>query len=64
MTAIHRDSSVLEASRVMRECDAAEVLVASDGGPLGVLTARDIVVRVLAVGLDPAVLTAGDIVTD
>ena len=55
---------MLEASRVMRECDAAEVLVASDGGPLGVLTARDIVVRVLAVGLDPAVLTAGDIVTD
>ena len=48
----------------MRQFGAEEVLVASDNGPLGVVTARDIVVRVLAVGLDPAVLTVGDIVAN
>jgi predicted transcriptional regulator len=62
---VHRDSSLVEASRRMRECRAARLIVVTEvqGEPvsLGTLTADDIVMRVLALGLDPAVLTAGDI---
>ncbi len=62
---VHRDSSLVEASRRMRECHAARLVVVTEaqGQPvcLGTLTADDIVTRVLALGLDPAVLTAGDI---
>jgi predicted transcriptional regulator len=63
--AVHRDSSLLDASRRMRECRAAKLVVVAEAHGkaihLGTLTAEDIVKRVLAVGLDPAVLTAGDI---
>jgi CBS domain-containing protein len=65
MLMVHRDASIVEASRLMRECRTTQVVVVAeaDGQPraLGVVTAGDIVTRVLAVGLDPAVLTAGDI---
>ncbi len=67
MTVIHPDSSILEASRLMRECGVQQLAVVgeADGNacPLGVVTAHDIVTRVLGVGLDPAVLTAGDLVS-
>ena len=62
---VHRDASVVEASRRMRECRAAKLAVVAEAHgktvQLGTLTADDIVTRVLALGLDPAVLTAGDV---
>ena len=65
MNTVHCEASVLETSRRMRQCHASELIVVTetDGKPrpLGVVTASDIVTRVVAVGLDPAVLTAGDI---
>ena len=65
MNTIHCEASVLEASRRMRQCHANELIVVTetDGKPraLGVVTASDIVTRVVAVGLDPGVVTAGDI---
>jgi len=65
MTFVHRDSSVLDACRLMRESSATELVVIADASgepqPVGLLTARDIVTRVVALGLDPEVLTAGDI---
>jgi CBS domain-containing protein len=65
MVHIDREVSVLEASRVMR-CRGVDVLLVTDPGhgalvPVGVVTARDIVSRVLAAGLDAAVVTMGDI---
>ena len=67
MNMVHCEASVLEASRRMRQCRATElIVVAEDDGkprPLGVVTASDIVMRVIAVGLDPRVVTAGDIAT-
>jgi CBS domain-containing protein len=58
---VDRELSVLEASRVLRMC-AAELLVTDprEGNllPAGVVTARDIVSRVVAAGLDPTVLIA------
>jgi predicted transcriptional regulator len=65
MNTVHREASVLEASRRMRQCHANVLIVVTetDGKPqtVGVVTAGDIVTRVVALGLDPAVLTAGDI---
>ena len=62
---VDREASVLETSRLMRDSGATEVLVtdAASGKLLGigVLTADDIIRRVVAAGLDPAVMTAGDI---
>jgi CBS domain-containing protein len=62
---VDRELSILEASRVIRTSGAAELLVTDPGEgtllPVGVVTARDIVTRVVAAELDPTVLTAGDI---
>jgi CBS domain-containing protein len=62
---VDRDASVLEASRLMRESGQTEVLVTHQAEgmlqPFAILTAKDIVSRVVAAGLDPAVLTTGDI---
>ena len=65
LMSVDRETSILEASRLMRESGATELLVtgATQGVLLaiGIVTATDIVTRVVAAGLDPAVLTAGDI---
>ena len=65
MTLVHRDCSILDACRLMRECRTSELTVVVEAGgkakPLGKVSAADIVVRVLALGLDPQVLTAGDL---
>jgi CBS domain-containing protein len=59
------DMTVLDASRLMRSYRVATLVVAeySAGAwvATGVLSARDIVTRVIAAGLDPSVVTAGDI---
>ena len=65
LTHVDREASVLEASKLMRKSGATELLVTAEAGgvlrPLGILTAKDIVTRVIATELDPAVLTTGDI---
>ena len=65
LTHVDREASVVAASVLMRKSGATELLVTrkTDGRlyPLGIVTANDIVTRVIAAGLDPAVLTAGDI---
>ena len=62
---VDRDASVLDASKLMRKTGTTELLVTHEANglllPLGIVTANDIVTRVIAAGLDPAVLTAGDI---
>ncbi len=65
LTHVDREASVLQASKLMRKLGTTELLVTveADGvlRPLGILTAKDIVTRVIATELDPAVLTTGDI---
>jgi CBS domain-containing protein len=65
LTHVDKELSVLAASKLMRESGATELLVtAVTGGvfkAIGIVTANDIVTRVVATGLDPAVLTTGDI---
>lgn len=60
-----RDITVRNAARLMREYHVGcVVLVEEQGGkrkPCGILTDRDIVVAVTALGLDPEVIRAGDV---
>ena len=46
--------SAADAARRMREVDSGAILVAEDGHLSGLLTDRDIVVRAIAEGRDPA----------
>ena len=65
LTHIDWAASVLEASKLMHKSGTAELLVTGEASgllvSLGVVTARDIVTRVIAAELDPNVLTMGDI---
>src|SRR5215472_19146916 len=52
--------SAVDAAEVMRENDVGNILVCQAGKLLGILTDRDIVVRVLARGGDPKIVTVGE----
>ena len=62
-----RADSVLEVARLMRNHHVGDLIVAErrDGRlePVGIVTDRDLVVKVLAEGVAPATLTAGDLMT-
>jgi CBS domain-containing protein len=55
--------TVADAARQMRDADVGAILVAEDGRLAGILTDRDIVVRVVAEGKDPSSVPAGDVMT-
>ena len=61
--ALNSDATVLEAAEVMRRDDIGDVLVMADDDRVlaGILTDRDIVVRALAEGRDPAQTRIGDV---
>ena len=48
------DSSVVDAAKAMRDADVGPALIADDGGLQGIVTDRDIAVRVVAEGRDPS----------
>jgi len=55
------DTSLAEAARVMRDLDVGFLPIVTDEQLTGVLTDRDIVVRCVAQGLDPAQVSAGSV---
>lgn len=59
-------TTALEAAHIMRRKHAGDLVVvggdAERPSPIGVITDRDIVVEVLAKGLDPALTTVGSII--
>ncbi|MEH6438059.1 CBS domain-containing protein [Massilia sp. DD77] len=63
-----RDESVQGAALLMRQHHVGDLVVVDAEGdssvPVGILTDRDIVVSVIAPGLDPASILAGDIMSD
>ncbi len=63
-----RDETVQGAALLMRRQHVGDVIVVDqfDGAsvPVGILTDRDIVVSVIAPGLDPASLQVGDLMSD
>ena len=60
-----RDASAAEAARLMRNGHVGDVVVVDDLDgrriPCGIVTDRDIVVSVVAKGLDPDVISVGEI---
>jgi CBS domain-containing protein len=64
---IDRGATVSTASKLMREEHVDELLVtqriAGCPVPAGILSARDIVVHVIGVELDPEVFTVGDVLS-
>jgi len=62
---VQPDDSALEAAHLMRKHHVGDVLVVEDRDdvrvPVGIVTDRDLVVEIMAPGLDPATITAGDI---
>ncbi|HEV3475671.1 MAG TPA: CBS domain-containing protein [Actinomycetota bacterium] len=55
------DTPVAEAAKVMRDENIGDILITQDGELTGILTDRDIVVRVLAENLEPTDTSVGDI---
>jgi CBS domain-containing protein len=62
---VARETSVVQAAALMREHHVGTVIVADDVSsrrvPVGIITDRDIVVEVVATGLDAQRLTVGDL---
>jgi CBS domain-containing protein len=57
------DATARDAAALMRDQDIGDVLVQDDGGPLGIVTDRDIVTRAVADGRDPGDVRLGEICT-
>ncbi|HTY94809.1 MAG TPA: CBS domain-containing protein [Steroidobacteraceae bacterium] len=59
-------TTVLQAARLMREKHTGDLVVTEEDGdarkPLGIITDRDVVVEVLAKGLDPATTPVGSVI--
>jgi CBS domain-containing protein len=60
---VSSSDTVVDAAREMREGDVGAIIVADEGRVTGILTDRDIVVRVVADGRDPASTKVGDVAT-
>ena len=63
-----RETTVVEAARLMRQHHVGDVVVVDkvEGRrvPVGIVTDRDIVVEVVAAGLDPKLLKLGDMLSE
>ncbi len=59
--ALERSASVMDAAEIMRDNDIGDVVVLEGRHLYGILTDRDIVVRVLAERRDPASITVGQV---
>lgn len=61
-----RGTSALELARLMRERHVGAVVVVDEldgrSTPVGVVTDRDLVIEVMACGVDPELLLAGDLI--
>ena len=60
-TTIPASATVTAAARAMRDHDIGDVVVLEDSRPCGIVTDRDLVVRAVAAGKDPASTLVADI---
>lgn len=62
-----RDSSIAQAAQLMRDHHVGDLVVVEEQGgrrqPVGILTDRDLVVEILAKGVDMNTVTVGDVMT-
>lgn len=65
LVAVGRDDTVSKAAQLMRQNHIGDVLVVEKKQdatlPIGIVTDRDVVIEIVAPGLDPQVITVGDI---
>lgn len=57
------DTSVLKAAKLMAEKNVGAVMVVEDEALVGIFTERDVVIRVVAPGLDPGATRLADVMT-
>ncbi len=57
------DDSVTDAARVMQKAAATEAVVMRDDDPIGIVTERDILYKVVAAGLDPSAIKVRDVMS-
>jgi CBS domain-containing protein len=55
------NATAVEAAKVMRDDNVGDVVVTDDGAVNGIVTDRDIVIRGVAAGHDPALTPVGEI---
>ena len=60
---VETSATVADAARQMRDGDVGAVVVVDDGKVAGIITDRDIAVRVVAEGLDPDATGVGEVGT-
>jgi len=60
---VHPTASCVEAAQRMRDAGVGSVIVAESDRPLGIVTDRDLAVRVIAAGLQPDRVTVGQIMS-
>ena len=58
---VQASAPVADAARIMREADVGAVIVLEEGGVSGIVTDRDIAVRAVGEGRDPARTTVGEV---
>ncbi|MHC5262613.1 CBS domain-containing protein [Streptomyces sp. UC4497] len=63
VTAVAPDTPVAETAQLMREHDIGNVLVCDGNRLLGLVTDRDITLRVIADGADPRIVDVGTVCT-
>ena len=57
------DDSVTDGAKVMQKAGATEALVMRDDGPIGIVTERDILYKVVAAGLDPSAIKVREVMS-
>jgi CBS domain-containing protein len=60
---LQTNATVAEAARVMRDGHIGDIVVTNGKVPIGIVTDRDVVVRVVAEGKSPEATVVGDICT-
>lgn len=64
---VSRNETALEAARLMRRHHVGDVIVVEDSNgskiPIGIVTDRDLVVEIMAQGIDPESLSVSEIMT-
>ena len=60
-TTLPADATVLEAAKLMRDEDIGNIIVLDGDSLAGIVTDRDLVIRAIADGADPAIAKVGDV---
>ena len=60
---VSADETVTQAAKEMKKSGATEAIVVRDGIPLGIVTERDILYKVVAAGTNPSTMRVKDIMT-